>query len=177
MSTTTTTLLTFEEFERLPDRPGKRELLDGEVIEMPPPKTRHGKIQLWVQRRLTPCVHRMCLGEVYPNMGFKLGTRNWVQPDVSLVTSEQDATSDPDGYLEGAPRLAVEVISPANTPARVRRKIAKYFEFGGEEVWVFYPKSRHVSVHRAGEPAIEFHDLLTSRMFPGWELNLAEVFA
>jgi Uma2 family endonuclease len=177
MSTTTTTLLTFKEFEGLPDQPGKRELLDGEVIEMPPPKTKHGDIQLRIQRRLTPYVLEHRLGEVYPNMGFKLGTRTWVQPDISLVTGKHHESSDPDGYLEGAPRLAVEVISPANTPARVQRKIAKYFEFGGEEVWVFYPKSRQVSVHRAGEPAIEFKDVLTSRMFPGWELNLAEVFA
>jgi len=35
----TTKLLTFEEFEQLPDAPGKRELLDGELIEWPPPQT------------------------------------------------------------------------------------------------------------------------------------------
>jgi len=29
----TTTLLSFEEFEQLPDEPGKVELLDGELIE------------------------------------------------------------------------------------------------------------------------------------------------
>jgi len=32
----TTTRLTFEEFERLPEQPGKRELLKGELIEVPP---------------------------------------------------------------------------------------------------------------------------------------------
>jgi Uma2 family endonuclease len=37
----TTTLLTFTEFQELPDSTGKRELLDGELIEMPPPKARY----------------------------------------------------------------------------------------------------------------------------------------
>ena len=36
MGTTSTSLLTFEEFERLPDHLGKRELLEGRVVEMPP---------------------------------------------------------------------------------------------------------------------------------------------
>ena len=31
----TRTLLTFEEFERLPDKPGKRELRNGELLELP----------------------------------------------------------------------------------------------------------------------------------------------
>src|ERR1019366_2578743 len=37
----TTTLLSFEEFERLPDEPGKLELLDGELIQLPPAKRKH----------------------------------------------------------------------------------------------------------------------------------------
>jgi Uma2 family endonuclease len=33
----TTPLMTFDEFERLPDEPGKLELIDGELVRMPPP--------------------------------------------------------------------------------------------------------------------------------------------
>src|SRR6266446_10315994 len=121
----TTTLLTFEEFERLPDSPGKRELLDGELIEMPPQKTRNRKIQRRIDRKLSPYVLDHGLGEVYIEAGFKLGERHWVQPDLSLVSTEQDQTSDPEGYFEGSPRLAIEVISRANTAESVDRKIVK----------------------------------------------------
>jgi Uma2 family endonuclease len=173
-----TTLLTFAEFERLPDSPGKRELLDGEIIEMPPPKLRHSKIQKRIEVRLTPYALARRLGEVYTEAGFKLGERHWVQPDVSLVSPEQDAASDPEGYFEGAPRLAIEVISQANTAESVDRKIEKYFAYGGEEVWVFYPKTRRVWVYRRNEPAaIEHKELLTSTIFPDWKLSLSEVFA
>jgi Uma2 family endonuclease len=174
----TTPLLTFEEFERLPDSPGKRELLDGELIEMPPAKRRHAKIQRWIDRSLSPYVLERGLGEVYIEAGFKLGERHWVQPDVSFVSTSQDQTGDPEGFFEGAPGLAVEVISAANTAESVDRKIARYFEYGCEEVWVFYPKTRRAWVYRRNDPAaIEHRELLTSPLFPGWKLNLAEVFA
>ena len=118
------------------------------------------------------------MGDVYIEAGFKLGERHWVQPDVSLVSTRQSHASDPDGYFEGAPRLAIEVISEANTAESVDRKIARYFEHGCEEVWVFYPKTRRTWVYRRNDPtATEHKDLLTSELFPGWKLNLSEVFA
>jgi Uma2 family endonuclease len=40
---TVKTLLTFEEFEQLPDQPGKRELVRGELIEMPPAESKHNR--------------------------------------------------------------------------------------------------------------------------------------
>jgi Uma2 family endonuclease len=126
----TTTLLTFAEFESLPDAPGKRELLDGEVVEMPPPKRRRSKIRHRIHERLRPYAPDRLLGEVYMEAGFKLGDRHWVQPDVSLVSPEQDEAGDPEGYFEGAPRLAIEVISAANTAESVDRKTEKYFAYG-----------------------------------------------
>ena len=68
-----TTLLTFAEFEKLPDSPGKRELLDGEIIEMPPPKLRHSDIQQRIHERLRPYARERLIGEVYMEVGFKLG--------------------------------------------------------------------------------------------------------
>src|SRR4029077_7989279 len=96
----TTTLLTFEEFERLPDSPGKHELLDGELIEMPPVKKRHSDIQLRIQERLRPYILERHLGEVYSEAGYQLGKRHWVQPDVSFASTQQREASDPDGYLQ-----------------------------------------------------------------------------
>ena len=41
---TVSTLLTFDQFEQLPDKPGKLELLRGELIELPPPEQDHDDI-------------------------------------------------------------------------------------------------------------------------------------
>lgn len=94
-----TTLLTSTEFERLPDSPGKRELLDGEVIELPPAKPKHSKIQHRIHERLRAYALDRLFGEVYTAAGYKLGERHWVQPDVSLVSPEQDEAKRPGGIL------------------------------------------------------------------------------
>jgi Uma2 family endonuclease len=172
-----TTLLTFEEFEALPDEPGKRELLDGELIVMPPPKLRHTRIQHRIRRLLELYVHANQLGVVYTDAGCKLGKRHWLQPDVSFVRTVQDESAGPDDYLEGAPALAVEVISESNTAEAVDRKLNEYFRGGAEEVWVFYPKTRHVWQYRRGERIALLHnERLTSSLFPEWELDLGSVF-
>jgi Uma2 family endonuclease len=179
-ATTTTALLTFEEFAHLPDAPGKRELLDGELIELPPPKRRHTIIQHRIAEALRQyAVERGLL--VFIEAGFRLGARHaeWLQPDVSVVSQEQEQRDaiDPDGYYQGSPLIAVEVISPANTAETVERKLAKYFDNGAGEVWVAYPKTRRIWRHQGlkAEAVIE-RDVFTSPLLPGFEMELAATF-
>jgi Uma2 family endonuclease len=179
-ATTITTLLTFEQFEHLPDAPGKHELLDGELIELPPPKRRHTLIQ----HRIAEALRRYAVERdllVFVEAGFRLGARRseWLQPDVSVVSSEQEerAAIDPDGYYQGSPLIAVEVISPANTAETVERKLAKYFESGAGEVWVAYPKTRRIWRYQElqAQASIE-RAIFTSPLMPGFEMDLAAVF-
>jgi Uma2 family endonuclease len=176
----TTTLLTFEEFEQLPDAPGKRELLDGELIELPPPKRRHTITQHRIAHALQPYADSHGL-LVLVEAGFRMGThRNeWLQPDVSVISREQEerAAADLEGYYEGAPLIAIEVISPGNTAEAVERKLAKYFENGAAEVWVAYSKTRRVWRYegRKAQALIE-HDVFTSPLLPGFEMDLSEIF-
>src|SRR5215470_5195012 len=89
----TTTLLTFEEFERMPDEPGKTELLDGELIRSPPAKSKHTRTSHCLRDILKPWVDKSDaaagLGGVYVEMGYKIGPRNWLQPDVSIQHANQ----------------------------------------------------------------------------------------
>ena len=80
----TTTLLSFEEFEQLPDEPGKVELLDGELIQLPPAKRKHVEIAHRIYDLLKPVVDKAeasaRLGGAYLEMGYKFGTGAWLQP-------------------------------------------------------------------------------------------------
>jgi Uma2 family endonuclease len=174
----TTTLLTFEEFEHLPDAPGKHELLDGELIELPPPRFKH----TLVQHRIAETLRRYAVEHgllVFVEAGFRLAARGgeWLQPDVSVVSQEQAKLAEPDGYLENSPLIAVEVISPSNTAETVERKLAKYFENGAGEVWVAYPKTRRIWRHQGlkAQAVIE-RDVFTSPLLPGFEMDLAAIF-
>lgn len=174
----TTTQLTFEEFERLPDAPGKRELLDGELIELPPPKLRHSIIQHRIAEALRAYAAERGL-LIFVELGFRLGARRdqWLQPDVSVVAGEQIERADREGYLENAPVIAVEVISRSNTAESVERKLAKYFENGAGEVWVVYYKTRHIWRHAGLQAqAVIEDDVFTSPLLPGLQMDLAEVF-
>src|SRR4051812_31061282 len=138
----TTTLLSFEDFERLPDEPGKDELLDGEWFHLPPAFRNH----MVIVHRIFALLARLVVteGRVFMETGYKIGTRNWVVPDVSLTHPDQAY----DKYLEGAPALAVEVISEANTARQIDRKRKLFLQNGALEVWVFYPDTESVWLYR-----------------------------
>ena len=169
------TLLSFADFERLPDDGQKHELLEGEHIMSPPPKLRHCKIATRLIRALMP--HEQGRGTVFETAGFQLGHKTWLQPDASFVTNEQDGQADPEGYWVGGPLLAIEVISESNTAREIDRKIALLFEHGSEEVWVAYPDSRSIWVYRRGETgATRCTDELRSPIFPDLRLNVKALF-
>jgi Uma2 family endonuclease len=56
-----------------------------------------------------------------------------------------------DGYIHSAPELAVEVLSPANTPARIHEKLSDYASIGIPEVWVIAPAERTIGIHRLAD--------------------------
>jgi Uma2 family endonuclease len=179
MSTTTTALLTFDEFERLPDQPGKRELLQGELIELPPAELRHNEISERVFLRLHSALidaHRRGeaadLGKVHHEMGYKLPDDGFVQPDVSVTHAAQEEGK----YYGGAPAIAIEVVSASNTEETMEMKVGLYFRYGAREVWRVFPKTRHIVVHiDLASRTIREDETLTTPLLPGLALTLREI--
>jgi Uma2 family endonuclease len=171
----TPTLLSFEEFEQLPDEPGKLEFLDGELIQLPPAKRRHMEISRRIQILLMRAVDKAgvsaSLGAVYHETGYKFGTRAWLQPDVSIPHRDHPGGD----YFESAPALAVEVISKSNTAEQMDRKMKIYLTNGGSEVWLVYPNTRRVWVFREGH-AEQFQSVLRTSLLPGLEIDLSQLF-
>jgi Uma2 family endonuclease len=153
---TAVALVTFEDLERLPNEPGKTELLDGELIQMPPAILPHNRLAKQLFLRLYPIVESLRaggaaleLGEVEFEMGYKIGSKpdSWLVPDLSIADRDQTASEK---YYEGAPLIAIEIISESNTTRHVDRKTKKYLANGSQEVWVLYPKTRRAPTHFAG---------------------------
>jgi len=174
---TITTLLTFEEFERLPDQPGKHELLEGELIELPPAESQHNRIAHRIQKLLTSALEAAHargeageLGEVFHDMGYKLAANAYVQPDVRITHAAQPETK----YFDLSPAIAIEVVSPANTLRIIEKKTELYFRYGGREVWRVYPKTRRVVVHVGAISRTEL-DTVTTPLLPGFALKIDEI--
>ena len=136
-----TTLLSWEQFLELEETAGKQELLDGELISLPPAKMNHMEIAQRIFRLLESVPHGR---RVWIETGYRL-RRGWLQPDVSVTRADHPVA---DGWLRGAPMIAVEVVSPANRPAHIDKKTAVYLEEDAAEVWVVYPETRRMTVFR-----------------------------
>jgi Uma2 family endonuclease len=82
-------------------------------------------------------------------------------------------------FLDVAPELVVEVLSPHDPPGELGRKLQEYLEAGVRLVWVADPEARTVTAHtslldarRLGES-----DVLTGGdVLPGFEVAVRELF-
>jgi Uma2 family endonuclease len=177
---TTTNLLSWAAFEQLPDDGMHREIIQGELITLPPPKWKHSNVASNAFEALLPLKKRG-LGKVYAEAGYKLSEEppTWIQPDVSFLRAERVRTVDPGGYSTGAPDLAIEIVSPSETARDLKRKVEALLAAGGQQVWVVYPEARKVHVFlrdgtsrtRRVSDTLSLPDLL-----PGWEFPVAKLF-
>lgn len=147
------TLLTAEDFFRLySHKEGHYELVRGEVIEMAPPGGVHGGIAANITSALHPYVRQHNLGRVVVGSGLCLECRpDTVRgPDVAFIRRERIPEEGlPHAFFRGAPDLAVEIVSPSDTAAELETKVHDYLRNGALRVWVVYPDSRRVLVHRS----------------------------
>jgi Uma2 family endonuclease len=175
--------MTAEELLHLPDDGQRHELVQGVLRTMSPGGRRHGRVILRLSTPLDRYVLDHGLGEVYAaETGFKLATRpDTVRaPDVSFVGRDRlPALDDPEGYLLGAPDLAVEVLSPGDRPGEVAAKIAEWLAHGTRLVWVVDPRRRTVAEHLPNLPPrlLTEADALEGRdVVPGWRLPVRALF-
>lgn len=165
-------MMSFAEFESLPPQPGKDELLDGEHFHLPPAFRDHMHIVHRIFEMLVAIIGAP--GEprrVWMETGFKIGERSWLVPDVSVIHPGQPGSK----YFEGAPAVAIEVISEANTAAEIERKRRIYLANGAQEVWVIFPETQSGFIYRPDGPE-EVRAEFRSRTLPGVRVDLSELF-
>lgn len=178
--------VTAEELLRLPDDGYRHELIAGELRTMSPSGGQHGQIAARVIELLGPYVRSHKLGRLFgAETGFILSRNpDTVRaPDAAFMRRERaDEIGDEEGYVPGAPDLAVEVISPNDLYAEVEEKVADWLEHGTRMVLVINPRRRRqtVAVHHPGEPVrvLREGDMLDGGdVLPGWRLPVRELFA
>src|SRR5258706_5415768 len=135
---TTTNLLSWGAFERLPDDGMHHEIIQGELVSLPPPKLGHSEIAHRIFRALDQSAKPALV--VYVEAGYKLteSPATWIQPDVSVVSEHRVQATSLDGYLIGAPELAIEIISPSESAESMGLKVELLLEHRSRVVWVVY---------------------------------------
>ncbi len=180
-TTTSTPLMTWEAFERLPDGDGlHREILEGELQTLPPAKSGHAKVAKKIFKLLLG-IEEAASGQAFSEAGYKLSDHpaTWIQPDVSFLSNDRAFATKDGQYFSKAPELAVEVVSPSEKARHLQRKVNLFLEGGSRAVWVIYPEIRSVVVHAPDGTSITLglNDKLTAPfLLVGWELPVAKLF-
>ena len=179
---TTVEITTAEQLFEAPDL-GPCELVRGELIMVSPPGYAHGSIEARIARALANFVEANELGDVLagePGFIIARDPDTVRAPDVAFVRADRIPTGDSTRYFEGAPDLAVEVLSPNDRASEVNAKVCDWLDAGCRMVWVVDPATKTVSVYRSRTKIVVLglSDTLDGgEVLPGFSLALAEVFA
>ncbi len=159
------------------------ELIKGVIVEMSPAGDVHGVVAAWLLYVIMGHVLAHDLGDVTAaETGFVLFAgrpQTVLAPDVGFISKKRRPPLT-GKYYTVAPDLAVEVVSPTDTAKDLREKVELYLRYGTSLVWVVYPDSRLVDVHRSGHPAVSFDidgELDGGDVLPGFKLPVRDVFA
>ena len=173
-----------EELLRMPDDGFRYELVRGELRKMSPAGRRHGRIAHEVGRLLGNHVTAHALGAVYAaETGYRLAKDpDTVRaPDASFVRQErEEAMEEIEGYLPGAPDLAVEVISPSDSYSEVAEKVMEWLDAGTRMVVVVDPRKRTLTLYRSRDEirVLTEADVLDGAdVVPGWRVAVKDLFA
>jgi Uma2 family endonuclease len=180
---TATKPITLAEFAKYADD-GRYELVDGELLarEMSNKTIRVGGI---IYGLLLECSLKTKLGEAQPDgISYRCfsGYPNRVRkPDVSWFSAARwrpellDTT-----YIEIAPDLVVEVVSPNDNASKINRKIKQFIEAGSQEAWIVFPEDGQVERRYAngnGRWYSADEEIDAAPLLPGFKWKLSEVLA
>ncbi len=161
-------------------------LTDGELFWDMAPGYTHGRLAGHIFRYLLNYAEAHDLGDGSVESGYypAADRHTLLGPDVAFFRKENVPPADHKQFVPRMPDLAVEIQSPSNTRAELRRKAAVYLANGTELVWLVLPERASVEVWRLGrdgQPASELIDkdgrLSGEPVLPGFELELQRLFS
>ena len=144
-------LCTADEFMALPLDLKRYELVRGVLAEIAVTGYEHAEVEANVFRLLDQHVWPRRLGRVTGGGAMfclQQEPDTLRRPDVAFVRTDRlPARDQRRSYAQFIPELAVEILSPSNTTAEMREKVAEYLRVGVRLVWIVDPETETVTIH------------------------------
>ena len=173
-------LYTWADYQKWPDEE-RWEIIDGEAYMMSPaPTTRHQAISRELFGSLFDFLKGHKCKLFSSPIDVKLSEEDIVQPDIVVVCDEKQIRET---HIEGAPALAVEIVSPSSAVHDRMRKMHLYAKAGVKEYWIVTPHPSMVEIFLLDGKNYRMHkafgrdDVLVSGIFKNLRINLKEVFS
>jgi len=146
---------TEEEFEAWCDEDTKADYVDGEVIVMTPESTLHGFAEARFGGLLEIFAGENDSGEVISSgntqVRLRIGLRR--NPDVIFVRKSR-AHIIRENYIDGAPDLVMEFVSPESEIRDWQEKFAEYEAAGVGEYWVIDRRQKRAAAFYLGDDGL-----------------------
>ena len=161
---------------------GPCELIDGKVVPMNPTNPEHGFVESNLCSEIRSFVRSRNLGWVITG---EIGIYIRRNPDrvrgadIVFLSKKTFPSLPTQGFLEVAPDLVVEVVSPGDPWREIEDKIDDYFEIKVRRVWIVEPKKRSVTVYQSRNQTVRLgpDDLLSDEeILPGFGLRVGDIF-
>src|SRR4051794_19267974 len=144
----TTTLLTIDDFERLPSEVAENhELVEGALIDVSGNTPRHNLLRDSLLELMRPLARRHA-GTVIAEQEYEF-QGNAHGPDVSFFGQSKQALMDIDKRVQRfVPDLAIEIASASDTYEGLLIKKDRYLQAGTSEVWLISPRTHEIAIYR-----------------------------
>src|SRR5262245_41466218 len=161
--------MTLVEFLKLPETEPACEFIDGRSVPKVSPKARHSRLQGMLVQALDDHASAGQVGSAFPELRCTFSGRSYVF-DISYFRSDRIAYG-PDGELVDdvflPPDLAVEILSPGQSPRSTELKLSWSVRHGVRMGWLIDPIRQKVRVFLRGSGA--------TTLDPGGALEGADV--
>jgi Uma2 family endonuclease len=159
------------------------ELIGGHLMMAPAPIPYHQWISKNIEYEIERFVREKKLGRVFDApCDVYLDEENVVQPDILFVSEERTHIIGKT-HIQGAPDLAVEILSESTAYTDLMKKKRLYARFGVKEYWIVDPDGKTIELHCLKEgvfilvKSFSENDELESPLLPGLKIKLSPVFA
>jgi Uma2 family endonuclease len=171
------------------------ELIRGKIFKMSPtPTVLHQRISVNIEREISAFLKNKKCQMLHAPVDVRLKGKSFkkrklnddeittvVQPDIIVVCDEEKLKDI--RFVDGAPELIVEILSPGNTITETKHKFALYEENGVLEYWVVFPEYKHIHVfllnekEKYGKPVIfETGENISSIVLKGLSISMNDIF-